>query len=136
MGDELGKIFAQSLDGMPYLEDLNVANNKLKDPGLEAIILALSRCHLIKSLNLSDNKVDTRASAALAKYLGSPACNLIRLILNSADVDDNEVDLFADAINHRKTIKYLDLETEVVRIITIFIMCINLIWQRKASGRF
>ena len=109
MGDELGKIFAESLDGMPYLEDLNVANNKLKDPGLEAIILALSRCHSLKSLNLSDNKIDTRASAALAKYLGSPACNLIRMILKSADVDDNEVDLFADAINHRKTIRFLDL---------------------------
>ena len=94
IGDKLAQILAQSLDGLPYLHSLNASNNKLTDIGLAAIIDILPNCTSLTSLNLSENKVDAKASAALFEYLNSPACKLTEIVLNKADIDDNEAGKF------------------------------------------
>lgn len=94
IGDNLAIILAASLDRLPLLEELLIADNKLTDPGLTAMINALSLCPHLTKLDISRNKVDTEAAEALRAYLTSPACSVVSLAMKSADVDDLEAASF------------------------------------------
>ena len=91
IGDHGGLLLANSLDGLPYLAELNVGDNNLTDSGLEAIIKALHMCPYLTSLDVSENKIDELAASALSKYLQKSDCRLINLVMRKSDVDDNEI---------------------------------------------
>ena len=65
-------------------------DNKLTDIGLAAVINMLPKCTSLTSLNLSENKIDLVASNAMAEYFRSDGCQLVEIVLNKADIDDNE----------------------------------------------
>lgn len=109
MGDDTAILFANTLYNMPMLTDLKVADNRLTDPGLTAIILALSNCPNVISIDISRNKVDDDAAGALADYLSADGCMLRNLVMQNADCDDNEVSNFAEAIGIKNTLKLLDM---------------------------
>ena len=50
IGDVMAIILADSLEGLPYLTELNVAGNKLTDAGLTALISALPSCPTINTV--------------------------------------------------------------------------------------
>ena len=52
IGDTMAVILANSLEGLPYLTELNVAGNKLTDVGLTALILALPSCPAVNTVSL------------------------------------------------------------------------------------
>ena len=52
IGDTMAVILANSLEGLPYLTELNVAGNKLTDVGLTAIINALPACPSIDTVSI------------------------------------------------------------------------------------
>lgn len=90
IGDEMAKILADSLETLPLLEGLYIADNKLTDAGLVPIIKSLYKCPRLKCLDLSQNKIDILAANALSDYLSSASCSIHQLILKKADVDDIE----------------------------------------------
>lgn len=114
IGDKVAVILASVLDELPHTAELNVSNNNLHDAGLQAIMDALCRCPLISKLNLSKNKIDSKAAASLSRYLCCDQCNLEQLVLMESDIDDVEVANFIDAITQRRTVKYLDMSSNLL----------------------
>lgn len=109
IGDKLAQILSLSLDGLPYLYGLNIANNKLTDAGLSAVIEILHNCRSLTSLDISENKIDLLAAAALSDYLVSPECQLRDIVLNKADIDDNEAGKFVAELKKCKTIRRIEM---------------------------
>lgn len=114
MGDDLAQVLAKSLDSLPALESINIANNNLTDIGLSPIINSLLNCPTVTSLNISNNKVDDLASQALFNYVSAPSCNLVELIMQKADIDDLETARFITAISIRHTIQEIDLSENLL----------------------
>ncbi len=114
IGDKVAVILASVLDELPHTAELNLSNNNLHDAGLQAIMDALCRCPLINKLNLSKNKIDSNAAASLSRYLCCDNCNLEQLVLMESDIDDVEVANFIDAITKRRTVKYLDMSSNLL----------------------
>ena len=100
MGDAVAKVFALSLKEMPSVRSLNLSDNNLTDEGVSAILLAVVDMKYLASLDLSMNKIDGNAADALAHYLKTPRCPIIKLVLQSADIDDVECDKFITAIRY------------------------------------
>ena len=109
IGDKLAQILSLSLEGLPYLFGLNIANNKLTDAGLSAVLEILHNCPSLTSLDISENKIDLLAAAALSEYLESPGCQLKDIVLNKADIDDNEAGKFVAKIKKCKTIRRIEM---------------------------
>jgi Ran GTPase-activating protein (RanGAP) involved in mRNA processing and transport len=72
---------------------------------MSAILDALPECENLKELNLSLNEVDTQAAIALSRFLSSVACQISKLVLSQADVDDHECHSFLLSLksNHSLT---------------------------------
>ncbi len=88
MGDEIGKVLAESLQYLPFIEAINLNDNNLTDDSLQYLIESIIAIKSLKVLNLSRNKIDGYSSEALSNYVSRPDCPLITLILQNADVDD------------------------------------------------
>lgn len=114
MGDDLAQVFAACLLDLPMVTGLNVRNNRLEDAGLRAIIDVIVAKRDMHHVDLSENKVDGAASAALASYLGSPSCSLQSLKLARADVDDGELAAFTRALHSNKSLLSLDVSNNLV----------------------
>jgi hypothetical protein len=116
MGDKMGIIFAQSLKELPFVHTLDLTDNNLSDVGLHPIINSVISLSSLTDLNLSQNIVDGESSKALATYLSSPNCALKRLILQSADVDDDECQMFVASlmVSHNLTLMELDLSKNII----------------------
>ena len=116
MGDEVASVFAASLRKLPYVHTLILADNNLRDVGATAVIQAISGLKSLTCLDLSMNKLDGEAANALARFLKSSSCPIVKLKLQSADIDDTECDKFITAIKHNTTIKELDMSRNKIGI--------------------
>lgn len=114
IGDAFARVFAQCLQDLPMVTSLNVRNNRLRDAGLRALIDTVVAKWDLFHLDLSENKCDGAAAAALATYLGSTACTLQTLKLSRADVDDSELAPFAKALHTNKSLQTLELSRNLV----------------------
>ncbi|DAZ98472.1 TPA: hypothetical protein N0F65_004909 [Lagenidium giganteum] len=114
IGDELACVFAECITELPMVTGLNVRNNRLEDAGLQAIIDVVIAKRDLYHLDLSENKVGGQAAASLAAYLGSISCTLQSLKLNRADVDDGELVPFAKALHTNKSLKSIDLSSNLI----------------------
>lgn len=109
MGNAIAKILAQSLPDLPFIESVNVEDNRLDDEGLEPLLQAISSMPNIIDLNLSENEIGPATAAMLKSYLASPNCSLERLTLRQADVDDYECEAFVNSLKHNKSVRSLNL---------------------------
>ena len=116
IGDDLGRLLAETLSDMPLLRCLDLNDNRLTDASLEQIIDGVSRHGKLLSLDLSSNDCDTGTSTALGTYLGSEECSLSKLTLQSADVSDEECAMFVRQIqsNPKTELAYLDLSRNII----------------------
>ncbi|OQR84608.1 hypothetical protein THRCLA_10811, partial [Thraustotheca clavata] len=114
MGDELAKVFSACLLELPMVFSLNARNNRLTDPGLQALVHVISSKPDLFCLDLSENKVDGDAAKALAEYLGSNNCGLKTLILSSCDIDDGELVPFAEALHNNRVCTTLNLSRNLI----------------------
>ena len=116
MGDKMGIIFAQSLKELPFVHTLDLTDNNLTDVGLYPIIMSVISLPNLTNLNLSNNIVDGESSKALATYLSTPSCALERLIMQNADVDDEECQMFVASLmaSHNLNFKELDLSKNII----------------------
>jgi len=108
-GDEMGKLLAECLVNLPFIESINIADNMLTDVGMGPIILAAVSISSLLELNLSQNEIGPVSAKALFDYLINKSCTLERLILNSADVDDYECERFVEAIKDNTSLVELEL---------------------------
>jgi Leucine-rich repeat (LRR) protein len=108
-GDEMGKLLAECLVNLPFIESINIADNMLTDVGMGPIILAAVNISSLLELNLSQNEIGPVSAKALFDYLINASCTLERLILNNADVDDYECERFVEAIKDNKSLLELEL---------------------------
>ena len=98
MGDKVGCVLSECLKDLPHIEAINLADNNLTDDSLKYLIQAIMCIKTLQDLNLSRNKIDGECSDALAEYLSDPTCPLVKLTLQSADVDDGEADRFVQCL--------------------------------------
>ena len=114
MGDEMAAILAESISDLPFLESINIADNRLTDAGMGPIILAAVEIENLLELNLSMNEIGDVSADALASYLRREDCPLQRLIMQTADVDDFEAEAFIDAVKENRSLLELDLSSNLI----------------------
>lgn len=116
LGDKMGLILAECVQRMPYLESLNLDDNRLTDRSLAPILKALVNVAGFLQLNLSNNKLDDDSSKTLAAYIGRGDCPLQSLMLRHADVDDREGATFIAVLRANKTsrLRELDLSSNLL----------------------
>jgi hypothetical protein len=114
MGDQLAALLADSLDALPFIEALNIADNMLTDDGMGPILSAIVHIPSLTELNLSQNEIGPISSEKLHNYLVSSTCTLKTLILNAADVDDFECAGFIDAVRQNTSLRELDLSGNLI----------------------
>ena len=88
IGDKMARLLAQSLDGIPYVERVNISDNSLTDAGMEPVLKALQVIQDIKEIDLSQNVVGLRTCSALEAFIMLPHCPLQRLVLKKASMED------------------------------------------------
>ncbi|EQC34531.1 hypothetical protein SDRG_07859 [Saprolegnia diclina VS20] len=114
MGDEMAKVFAQCVLELPMVTSLNIRNNRLTDPGLDAIVSVVTHKRDLVCLDISENKVDGDAAAALAEDVGSKQCALQELCMATCDIDDGEVQGFANALHTNTSLMTLVLSRNLI----------------------
>ncbi len=70
IGDTMATILANSLEGLPFLSELNVAGNKLTDIGLTAIIKALPKCPYVTTVRIESIIMKTMVNVAFCLFPG------------------------------------------------------------------
>jgi Ran GTPase-activating protein (RanGAP) involved in mRNA processing and transport len=108
-GDHYGAVYALALAEMPFIDTINIEDNNLSDKGLYPLIHAIISLATVTDLNLSNNIVDGQSAKALSDYLSSPQCCIQRLILQKADIDDDEGTAFLTALKNNTTLRELDI---------------------------
>ena len=114
MGDKLGVLLASGLQNMPLITSVNLTDNNLTDVSLKPLINAIAGNPSITELFLSQNKIDSDASEALASYLASTDCTLTKLVMRKADIDDGECHNFVEVLKHNRTLTYIDMSENLL----------------------
>lgn len=109
MGDKLAILLAEAIVNVPYIHSLNIRDNNLNDAGLSAIVSSIRNMKDLVELDMSFNVIGPRAAESLAEYLSAPSCPLVRLVLEKADVDDDECQNFVLALHQNRCLQEIDL---------------------------
>lgn len=56
----MAQLLAESLDGLPGLESINIADNRLTDAGMEPMLKAIANVPTMFELDLSQNVIGMR----------------------------------------------------------------------------
>jgi len=109
MGDVNALILAESLKALPYIQSIDISDNKLTCDGLCAVFDAISNIPNLLSLNIAQNDIGPDSASALGAYLSNPNCPLVKLGLQHSDVDDYECGRFVGSLAANKSLKEVDL---------------------------
>lgn len=109
MGDKMAILLAEAIVNVPYIHSLNIRDNNLNDNGLSAIVNSIRNMKDLVELDMSFNVIGPRAAESLAEYLSAPSCPLVRLVLEKADVDDDECQNFVLALHQNRCLQEIDL---------------------------
>ena len=107
LGDARVAPIVEIIDRLPVIHSINLCDNRLTDETLMPLALKLSFKQLT-FLDLSFNKMDD-SSETIIEYLQSSECTLISLLLNGADVDDDEAGNLMEAFASNKSVTTLGL---------------------------
>ena len=108
LGDARVAPIVEIIDRLPVIHSINLCDNRLTDVTLMPLALKLSSFKSLTYLDLSFNKMDD-SSETIIEYLQSNECTLISLILNGADVDDDEAGNLMVAFASNKSVTTLGL---------------------------
>jgi hypothetical protein len=114
MGDKMALLLAEAIVNVPYIHSLNVRDNNLNDEGLSAIVNAIQNMTELVELDMSYNVIGSKAANSLAAYLSIESCPLERLVLQKADVDDDECRDFVMSLLTNRKLKEIDLSENLV----------------------
>jgi hypothetical protein len=110
IGDKMCLILTECIEAMPYLQSLIVQDNNLTDASLGPLVQALVKMPNILEVDLSNNVVGDLASNTLSDYLADPSCPIIKLVMQSADVDDFECARFVLALQNNRSSRLQELD--------------------------
>lgn len=110
----VGRVFAECMYDLPNVERLDISGNSLTDHSLPYLLDALAHMPHLTELNLSRNKIDDKASEALARYVSNPNSPVVRLIMQNADVDDFECAAFVETLKTNTHLRDLDLSNNLL----------------------
>lgn len=113
LGDKRVKPIIDVIAELPALHSINLSDNRLTDMTLMPLASKLPLMETLTFLDLSFNKID-ECSQTIMDYLRSSSCKLRSLILNGADVDDQECVNLASAISQNKSLKTLSLSRNLI----------------------
>ena len=89
MGDQMGLLLAESISGLPFIQSINISDNKLTDVSLGPILTSIMSINNLLNLDLSENITGPIFAKLLAEYLAKPSCSLIKLTLKNAGYSIN-----------------------------------------------
>lgn len=113
LGDERMLPLITVIDSLPAIHTIDLCDNRLTDLTLVPLASKLIQFKSLTHLDLSFNKMD-ESSATIMDFLKSDDCKVFTLLLNGADVDDNECKDLADAISLNKSITTLSLSRNLI----------------------
>lgn len=111
LGDAFLLQFAACLPDLPLVESINVRDNRLSDHALNALLCALENKPQLTYLDISENEVGKQSVKSLRNYIASSLCTLKTLVVNQADVDDQECARFMIAFEQNKSVQRLFLRS-------------------------
>lgn len=113
IGDDKMFPLIKVMDTLPAIQTIDLCDNRLTDQTLIPLAAKLLQFKSLTHLDLSFNKMD-KSSATIMDFLKSEDCKLFTLLLNGADIDDNECKNIADAMSLNKSIKTLGLSKNLI----------------------
>lgn len=116
----MGRIVSDYLEYLPEIECVDMSNNNFTDNSLPELIDSFSKITTLRTLNISQNKIDEKASIALADYLANPLSPLNSLILQNSDIDDSECARFIECLKTNKHLRELDMSSNNIGQMEIF----------------
>jgi hypothetical protein len=113
LGDLRLQPFVHIVDTLPGIRTLNLSDNRLTDITLLPLTEKLSAMKNLTHLDLSFNKID-ESSKTLQEFLMKADCRLQTLILDGADVDDQECGALATAVAKNTSLETLSLAKNLI----------------------
>ena len=80
----MGLLLAESISGLPFIQSINISDNKLSDVSLGPILTSIMSINNLLNLDVSENITGPIFAKLLAEYLAKPSCSLIKLTLKNA----------------------------------------------------
>ena len=114
IGDRVAGILADSLCDLPGIESVDLSDNNLTDLSLVPCIKSFFFIPNLREINLSLNHIGPKASGAISDYVSLPHCPLQRLILQNANVDDYDCDIFMKRLHKNVSLTYIDLSSNKI----------------------
>lgn len=114
LGDEKCLCLAKALRHTPNVRRLSIAGNALTDVSIRPILEECFHFLGCTSLDVSDNKLDSKSIDLLKEALLSPTCVLQELLLCSSDIDDDECANFVQSLHNNTSLVYLDLSHNAI----------------------
>ncbi|CAK4697956.1 unnamed protein product [Aphanomyces euteiches] len=109
LGDDYMMQFAAGLDALPFVQEINVRDNRLTDDGLNALLAAISKQVQLQKLDISENNMGAATAKSLRLFLESKTCSLTHLVLEKSDIDDFECAAFMTAFEKNSSVVELRL---------------------------
>lgn len=109
LGDDYIIYLSAVVHDLPALTKLNLRDNRLTDRGMGVFIHALAGQQHIVDVDISENKIDSASADALTHYLKDPLCKLTKLRMANADLDDDEIAIFMNALETNESIIEMDV---------------------------
>ena len=109
LGDDYIIYLSDVVSDLPCLTKLNLRDNRLTDRGMGVFIHALAHQQRITDVDISENKIDSASAEALTHYLKDPHCTLMKLRMANADLDDDEIAIFMNALEVNRSIIEMDV---------------------------
>jgi hypothetical protein len=109
LGDDYIIYLSDVVEDLPSLTKLNLRDNRLTDRGMGVFIHALAGQQRILDIDISENKIDSASADALTHYLKDPHCKLAKLRMANADLDDDEIAIFMNALETNESIVEMDV---------------------------
>eukprot|EP01040_Poterioochromonas_malhamensis_P006668 gene6668-7183_t len=113
LGDKRVQPLIDVIDKLPGIRSIDLSDNRLSDVTLLSLSEKLPFMKTLTILDLSYNKID-ESSKTIQNYLIQSDCILKTLILNGADIDDNECCSLALAISKNHSVKTLSLANNLI----------------------
>ncbi|ETW08298.1 hypothetical protein, variant [Aphanomyces invadans] len=110
LGDDYIRQFAACIHSLPFVEEINVRDNRLSDVGLDALLVAIHTNRLkLRKLDISENEIGSDAAKTLRVYIESNECTLRHLVMEKSDIDDFECAAFMTAFEKNTSVLELTM---------------------------
>lgn len=109
LGDQVVGNLAKAISSLPFLEKLNLCDNRLTDFSLFELINSIANSSSIQHMDISDNRVSVKTTKALNNIISKPICSLRSLCISNAGISDSSCRHLLESLKENKTLETLDL---------------------------